>query len=127
MIDQATIQRYQPGGDLYAQYESLYGRNGALLIAQAALSGDRPTITDAIARADYGAALDDSTARLFWSQITTAPFDAPLSALNTGLGNTVGSFLRGVFSNPWVLLAAGLLVFAALGGFKWLEKNLKLA
>lgn len=125
-MNKATIQRYQPGGDLYAQLEAQYGRNGALLIAQAATSGDRGRVTDAIERVRYGARLDDSTARLFWSQITTDPFEAPLASANAALGTIGTSAIIGLFKNPWVLLVVAALIFHAFGGFAWLAKRWRL-
>ncbi len=128
MMDQATIARYQPGGDVYAQLESQYGRNGALLIAQAATTGDRDAVNDALERVrGHGEKLDDSTARIFWSQITTDPFDAPLQSLNKGLGTIYSSALLGLLKNPWVLLSLAAVVFYFLGGFRWLGAKLKLA
>lgn len=120
-LDQATIARYSPGGDIYATLESQYGRDGALLITQAAQTGDRTNLNDAIERVrGHGAKLDDSTARIFWSQITTDPFDAPLSDLNKGLGVVGSSAILGLLKNPWVLFTLGLVIFGLLGGFKWL-------
>ncbi len=126
-MDQATINRYQPGGDLYAQLEAQYGRTGALLIAQAARTGDRDALNEAFGRVRHGERLEESTAKLFWQQITTDPFDAPLESLNKGLGTAATSALLGVLKNPWVLLAVAGLVFYALGGFRWLGAKLKLA
>lgn len=127
-LDQATIARYQPGGDIYATLEQQYSRNGALLISQAALTGDRDNLNDAIERVrGHGEKLDDSTARIFWSQITTDPFDAPLQSLNKGLGTVYSSALLGLLKNPWVLLTLAGLVFYALGGFRWLGAKLKIA
>jgi hypothetical protein len=127
MIDQATIARYQPGGDIYATLEDQYGRNAALLIAQAAQTGDRDSLNEAIAQVRHGAKLDDSTAKIFWQQITTDPFDAPLDSLNKGLGTVFKSAGLGVLKNPWVLLALALVVFFAIGGHRWLFAKAKLA
>lgn len=113
------IQRYQPGGDIYAQLETQYGRTGALLVAQAALTADKTAVTEALARLKHGEPLDESTARIFWSQVTTDPFDAPLSSLNKGLGTLSTSAIIGLVKNPWVLIAAVVVIFYALGGFSW--------
>lgn len=126
-MDQTTITRYQPGGDIYAQLEQQYGRNAALLIAQAAQTGDRDAVNEALARVRDGAKLDDSTASLFWHQITTDPFSAPLASLNKGLGTGLQSAILGVLKNPWVLLTVAGLVFYAIGGFGWLERKIKLS
>jgi hypothetical protein len=121
------IQRYQPGGDIYAKLESQYGRPGALLIAQAAQTGDSVAVNEAIVRAKYGEALDESTARIFWKQVTTDPFEAPLASLNKGLGIFSKSALLGLLKNPWVMIALVVVVFGALGGFRWLLGKYKLA
>jgi hypothetical protein len=123
MIDQATITRYQPGGDIYATLEGQYGRNAALLISQAALTGDRDALNEAIARVRNGAKLDDSTASIFWHQVTTAPFDAPLDALNSFLGNATKSALKSIVLNPYVLLL--FVGVAALVVFKFFPTLLK--
>ena len=126
-LDQATITRYQPGGDIYATLEERYDRPGALLIAQAAQTGDRDAVNDAIGRVKHGEKLDDSTARIFWHQVTTDPFEAPLSDLNKGLGTVFGSAIANTFKNPWVLLSIAAFVFFQLGGGRWLANKLKLA
>jgi hypothetical protein len=126
MIDSATITRYQPGGDIYAQFEAQYGRNAALLIAQAAQTTDRTSLNEAISQVKFGAKLDDSTARIFWSQITTDPFDAPLSALNSGLGTVFGSLGLNILKNPWVLITGVLVIFYLLGGFKLIWRKAQL-
>ncbi len=127
MIDQATIARYQPGGDIYAQLEGQYGRNAALLIAQAAQTADRDALNEAIARVRHGEKLDESTAQIFWHQITTDPFDAPLDTLNKGLGTVFKSAGLGLLKNPWVLLAIAAVIFFAIGGHRWLFNKAKLA
>lgn len=114
------IQRYQPGGDIYAQLETQHGRPGALLVSQAALTGDRTAITEALARLRFGEPLDESTARIFWSQIRSDPFDAPLSSLNKGFGTVFKSAGLGLLKNPWVLVALAAVVFFAIGGHRWL-------
>jgi hypothetical protein len=120
------IQRYQPGGDIYARLEAERGRTGACLVAQAALTGDRTAITEALAQLNSGDPRDDSTARLFWSQVTTDPFDAPLESLNSGLGVFGRSAIVGVLRNPWVLLALAAVVFYAIGGPRWLFEKARL-
>jgi hypothetical protein len=37
-MDRTLIQRYQPGGDIYAQLKAKYGDAGAALVAMAVLS-----------------------------------------------------------------------------------------
>lgn len=114
------IQRYQPGGDIYARLETERGRTGALLVAQAALTGDRTAITEALAQLNSGDPRDESTARQFWSQVTNDPFDAPLESLNKGFGTVFKSAGLGILRNPWVLLALAAVVFFAIGGHRWL-------
>lgn len=121
-ITSDIIVRYQPGGDIYAQLEAQYGRNAALLIAQAAQTGDRTALNEAIAQVRHGAKLNDSTARIFWAQVTTDPFDAPLDSLNKGIGTIVSSALKGTFSNPWVLL---LTIAIGIGAFFFLREHVK--
>lgn len=119
------IQRYQPGGDLFASYDKLYGTNGASLIALAALGGDRLAITNAIARVKFGERLDESTFRAFVGQLATDPLGAPLDSLNSGLsklaGNTAVAFLR----NPMVLLVLALIAAGVFVNFFGLPKFLK--
>jgi hypothetical protein len=121
------IQRYQPGGDIYAQLDAKYGRGGALIVAQAARTGDRFAVNNAIERVRYGERMSESTARIFWGQITTDPFDAPLASLDKTLQASAGSLIKNIFKNPWVLLLVAALVFHAFGGFNWLGNKLKLA
>jgi len=123
----ATIQRYQPGGDIFAELESRYGTGGALLIAQAALTGDRFAVNEAISRAKFGEKLDVSLWSNFYTQVTTDPFAAPLETANKVIGTIGSSAIFGLFKNPWVLLAVAGLVFYAVGGFTWLGGKLKLA
>jgi len=122
----ALIARYQPGGDIYAKLEVTYTRKGALVVAQAAQSGDQFAVTDALERVKYGERLSESTARLFWGQITTDPFEAPLASANKAIGTIGSSAIIGLFKNPWVLVAVAALVFYALGGFGWAWNKLKL-
>lgn len=101
---QADLGRYAPGQDIYLALQKEYGVSGADAVYRASLSGNPLDITDAIAQLKVGAARSDSTAGLFFHQLVTDPFGAPLSAANTGIGNVLGSALRGIFTNPWVLL-----------------------
>ena len=124
MIDAALVQRYQPGGDIYAKLEARYGRNGALLVAQAARTApDLSYITAAIARVEFGERLDDSTASIFWKQITTDPLAAPLEGANKLLGKTFLSF----FKSPWVVLTIGIALFVMLGGLDLVKRKVAAA
>ena len=107
--------RYAPGGDLYDELARRYGQAGADSVYRASLTGRPMDITEAIATLKAGyAKRDDSTASLFYQQITTDPFAAPLASANKGIGTIVSSALLGLLKNPWVLLvlvAAGTLYF----------------
>ena len=109
------IQRYQPGGDIYAGLVARYGQNTADAAARAALSGDETQINAAIT----GTPLDTSTLTIFGNQIATDPLAAPFASANNLLGNTVFSFLK----NPWVVVAVVVIVFGAMGGFGWLGRK----
>lgn len=121
-LDAATIARYQPGGDIYATLLAQYGPQSAALIAQAASTGDRSQLGNAIENAK-GVAPSGSTSTLtnFWNQITTDPLAAPLQGANNIIGNSVLSFLK----NPWVIGAVVLILFTWLGGWSLLKGSLK--
>lgn len=124
MIDIALVQRYQPGGDIYAKLETEFGRNGAVLVAQAARNGTDPVdITNAIVRVKFGERLDDSTTRLFLEQIATNPLAAPLEGANKLLGKTFLSFLK----SPWVLLTIGIALFVMFGGLDLVKRKVATA
>lgn len=111
--------RYQPGGDIYAKLESQYGTAGANRVAIADASGAPYAVNDALTAIKYGDRLPDSTAAIFYDQVTTDPLAAPLASANNVLGNSVLSFLK----NPWVLILVLVLVwgwlgFPGLGGLK---------
>lgn len=111
-MNEQTIKRYLPGGDIFSELESRFTRNGALLIAQAAQTGDRFAVNDAMTRAKYGERLPEATALLLWKQLTTDPLGAPLDSANEFVGtlttNTAVAFLR----NPWVLAVLALVGLA---------------
>lgn len=115
------IERYQPGGDIYQTIVQQYGTAGAQKVYQAALTGDRTAISEAIGELRDGPPLEDSTAALFLDQIATNPLAAPLGAANTVIGNSVLSFLK----NPMVLLAAGVVLFLFFGGAEVIRKMVK--
>ena len=124
-MNQALINRYLPGGDIYAQLESQYGRNAALLASHAAKTGIRQNVTEALARIRNGERLDESTASILWGQLTTDPLGAPLDAANKQLsalaGNTALAFLR----NPMVLLILALVAAGVWINFFGLPKFLR--
>ncbi len=113
-MTQDLINRYQPGGDIYAALLSSYGKTGADAIAQAALSGDETQINAALVQVKYGAPLETSTLKIFGSELATDPLGAPLSSLNGFLKTIVGSTIAGVLSNPWVLIAGAGVTIALI-------------
>ncbi len=117
-MSQDLINRYQPGGDIYAALESQYGKAGADSIAAAALSGDETQINSVLVQLKYGAPLETSTLKIFGSELATDPLGAPLSSLNGFLRTIVGSTLAGIVTNPWVLIlvGGGVAVYIARGG-----------
>ena len=104
------MNRYAPGGDIYVELVSRYGEAAAERVHQASLSGNNQAIAEALGEIKVGPARDDSTASLFFKQITTDPFAAPLASANRGIGTILGSAIKGIFSNPWVLLIVGAIV-----------------
>lgn len=120
-----TAARYQPGGDLFAQIAADYGAAAAARVAEAARSGDVDVVNRALSAARRGElgtpeALNESTAALFWQQITTNPLSAPLDSLNKQLGLAVWN----VFKNPFVLVLVVAVVFYLLGGVGWVKRKL---
>jgi hypothetical protein len=91
-MDQATIARYQPGGDLYAQIVSEYGQAAADGIAAAAATGDQNQVNNAFA------------------QYTTSMVQPADSSLLDALGNqfTSGNVVStatsywGATANSWI-------------------------
>jgi hypothetical protein len=119
-MDQATLQRYAPGGDIYADLQTQYGTAAANQVYAAAQTGDNNgEVAAALAQIRYGAPADTSTADAFVDQITTDPLGAPLSGLNTLLSNSIFDF----FKNPAVLVTLGLIVFFVLGGGAVIQKH----
>lgn len=114
-LSDSTIQRYQPGGDIYVTLVGEYGASSADAIAQAALSGDSILVANAINMAKNGAPLDTSTLGIFADQIATDPLGAPLASLNNQFANSFSDLLK----NPFVLLFTALvLLFLLRGIFK---------
>jgi hypothetical protein len=125
-MDQATINRYQPGGDIYAQLVTQYGQTNADAIAQAAATGDRTQLGTALANVRDGAAPGStSTIVNLYNQLTTDPLAAPLSDLNTIVGNSAFAFLK----SPYVAAIALLALFFYFGGAviitSWISKKAK--
>lgn len=124
-MDNTTIARYQPGGDIYQTLLLQYGQTSADAIAAAAETGDNNgEVAAAIAQAKYGAPADDSTADAFITQITTDPLGAPLDDLESGLQTIVGNSAIDFLKSPIVLIGIGAVVFFSLGGGQWLGKKI---
>lgn len=124
MMDQATINRYQPtnpdtgyAGDIYSALQAQYGSPGANVIAQAALTGDESQINAAIVSVKYGSPLPTSTTSILAGQLESNPLGAPLDALNNQLVATIGAF----FKNPAVVFCVALALFLWLGGADYLK------
>jgi hypothetical protein len=90
-MDQATITRYQPGGDIYATLVSQYGQNAADTLATAARSGDESQVNAALATIRNGAPKDDSLTDALASQLYNDPLGAPLDQAGTILSNTLSA------------------------------------
>jgi hypothetical protein len=119
-MDQATIARYQPGGDIYANFLGQYGQAGANAIAAAAQSGDETQINAALVQVKFGNPLPTSTAAILGNQLATDPLGAPLGAANKVLGNTLLSFLK----SPFVLLTVGVVLFFSFGGADLIRRKM---
>lgn len=113
-MDTTLIQRYQPGGDIYAAILSQHGQEAADSCAAAALTGDETAINAALTlysgtSTPYQAVplAETSTASILGEQLATDPLAAPLESANKVLNNTFLSFLK----NPTVLIVLALVVF----------------
>lgn len=102
------MNRYAPGGDLYAKIEQQYGTAAANRVYQASISDSGETIAHALGsiRAGNAADLPTSTAAIFTNQILTDPLAAPLESAN----NQIGNVFANLFKNPWVLAVVVLAV-----------------
>jgi hypothetical protein len=102
MMPPDLIQRWQPGGDIYAQVVAAYGVDAANACAAAATTGDRTQVTAALESIKYGQPLQDSTAALFLDQITSDPLAAPLASADGLIRKTLLAFA----ASPFVAIAA---------------------
>lgn len=100
--------RYAPGGDIYNKLANQYGPAGAERVYSAYLSGG--DVAGAIAELRYGTPLEDSTLKLFGTQLATDPFGAPLDAADNYIGTNITNALRAVLRSPWVVLLVGTLL-----------------
>jgi|GEM_PF-4953855 hypothetical protein len=103
-MEPIPVSRYAPGGDIYQALAKDYGTAGAEKVYNAALSGDRGAITDAIVSVKHGQPLNDSTAEIFLQQIISDPLAAPIESLN----NQVGNVFKNLLLNPFALVALGV-------------------
>lgn len=107
-IPPETIAIYQQGGTAYAFFEKNYGTSNADIIASAAASGDRATLTDAIAQVKWGNPLNDSTVEILAENLITDPLGAPLDALDAGVNQLFNSTGLKTIA---VVVVAGLVIF----------------
>lgn len=103
-MEPIPVSRYAPGGDIYQTLATSYGNAAAQKVYNAALTGDRGAITEALATVRNGPPLTDSTAEIFLQQITTDPLAAPIESLN----NQVGNVFKNLLLNPFALVALGV-------------------
>ncbi len=120
-MEQSTIDRYQPGGDIYTKLLAQYGQANADSIAAAARTGDETQVNSALVSAKNGAPLNTSTWGIFGNQIITDPLAAPLEGANTLLGNTFMSFLK----SPWVLVTLAVVAFFMFDGAALIRRKMK--
>lgn len=104
-VDNPTIARYQPGGDLYGTVNRTYGPDAADRMATAAASGSRAQLNSRMAELRGAPVQTGSTSTIgnFFTQIRTDPLRAPIAAAlgqgssGPGLGaNTTGNLIKTV-------------------------------
>jgi hypothetical protein len=120
-MDQATIARYQPGGDFYTTLSAQYGTAAADQIAAAAATGVQGAVAEAIGEVKDGSPLDISTLDILANQLVTDPLAAPLADANSLLNNTFLSFL----TNPMVLIVVVVAIFLFFGGADLIRRKVK--
>lgn len=106
-----AIALYQSGGSAYAFFEQHYGTGAANVIAEAAATGDRANLTDAISQVKFGNPLNDSTAEILADQLLNDPLGAPLDALDSGVNRIFAS--TGVKTVLVIVAAAGVVALIA--------------
>ncbi|MEI9961336.1 MAG: hypothetical protein WDM76_09500 [Limisphaerales bacterium] len=72
-MNPSTIQRYQPGFDIYASNVTKYGATAANAIAAAARTGDNYQVNAAMSQAENGAARNASLFSIFGNQLVHRP------------------------------------------------------
>jgi|SRR6185436_527351 len=132
---------YAPGRSYYSSLADQFGIESANAVWRAAQTGDQSrllaalsdartaartsTPVDRVSGAYYSGSADGynnggtSTVDVLIGQLTTDPFRAPIDTANTQLKRISVDLLK----NPLVLLAVGLVVFVALGGWGWLKRK----
>jgi hypothetical protein len=95
---------------MFEELTARYGRAAAELVWRASESGDSGAVADAIAEVHKWPVRSESTWGLFGRQIVTDPFAVPLESANRGIGVVLGSAIKGLFKNPWVLLVVVLVL-----------------
>ena len=116
-MNSELINRYQQGGDIYAQLVNEYGVDAANTIAAAAMTGDSHNVTAAIAEVRSGPVRDDSIWSILGNQLVTDPLAAPLQSAETIASNSFMALLK----SPAVLAIGAAVLFVALGGVTWLR------
>lgn len=113
------VTRYAPGGDIYSQLVSKYGKDVAAQVYNAAQNGDRASMSQILGSAiplgqpgggSIQPLMDDSITDAFIDQITSDPLQAPVDAL-IGKGSTGTGSLFGTTTSK-VILIGGLAAIA---------------
>lgn len=121
-MNDSTVTRYQDGGDIYAQVKATYGTQSANTLAQIVRdTRDTVNVSNYLGELRNGPFQSSNVAEIFYEQVTTDPFSAPAESLNNALGASVGSAIKGIFSNGWVLLVA---ILFAVGIVLYVKNNL---
>jgi hypothetical protein len=123
-MESKKIARYQRGGDIWERIKNELGAAAADVVAEAATSGDEYRVNDAYKTAKFGANLDDSTTDIFFGQMYNDPFAAPIEQADkiiSNAGKAVKKAISDNFKNPilwFILIAAGIVLFWWIGGFR---------
>jgi hypothetical protein len=120
------MNRYQPGGDIYATLSGQYGTPGADTIAAAARTGDNNgEVAAAIAQVKYGAPLSTSVMGILANQLATDPLAAPLADANTLAKNSIASMFKNYWFTVPLVIAIAVGLFIWMGGMTMLKGKLK--
>lgn len=125
-MDQSLVNRYQPGGDIYANLASTRGAGAADQVAAAARSGSRENVVSTMALVNNGPATGSTSVfQNFMQQITTDPLKAPIAAAmgqgssgpGLGDGSTTGKVIKGIATLGVIgLVLYGLNTYARVKG-----------